>query len=437
MSARRTGGGRIAVRLTPPPPTRRSPGAAASARTPVPPKKTYLAGYVEGYYGRLLTFPERLGIVRALAENGAGHYLYAPKEDTFHRRDWREPYPAAWRREFRDFVTRARKAGVAVVPGIAPGQSYRYHKAEDFNTLARKLFALTDLGCREAALLMDDIPVALPDADRNAFRSLGEAHGLILQKLWPLLKKRGLRRLWFCPTVYSDHFVPEGLARSAYLEDLALFLQPGIALMWTGRAIVSPDYRASDMAAVRKATGALPVIWDNFYANDYCPGKIFLGPFTGRSVGGKADLRRTTAGMMLNPTGLYHTDVFLVNVLGGFLRGLTPAAGWRKAVREAVVPREFFTIAPLLASPFTRLDLKTFSQARVKALRAALKPLVWEWKSPLQREWYPYLYALDADLRLLEKGDAAPDEAWVRKKYSAIVGPLLLSQRKERGKAGT
>lgn len=436
MSARKTGRGRIAVRLTPPPPSpssspaRRDGGGAASERRAATPPKNYLSGYVEGYYGRLLTFPERLGIVRALAENGAGHYLYAPNEDPWHRRNWREPYPAAWRRAFRDFVARARRMGVTVVPGLAPGQSYRYHKGEDFQALARKLFALTDLGCREAALLMDDIPVTLPDADRNAFRSLGEAHGLILQKLWPLLRKRGLRRLWFCPTVYSDHFAPEGLARSGYLEDLALFMEPGIELMWTGRAIVSPDYRAPDMAAVRKATGVLPVIWDNLYANDYCPGRIFLGPFTGRPVKGKADLRRFTAGMMLNPTGLYHTDVFLVKVLGGYLRGLSPTEGWRKAVREAGIPREFLTVAPLLASPFARPGLKEFTPARVKTLRAALKPLIWDWKSPLQREWYPYLYALDGDLRLLEKGEAAPDEAWIRKKYSAIVAPLLLSHER-------
>lgn len=410
-----------------------------------PQSAPYLGGYVEGYYGRLFTFEERLGIVRALARNGAGHYLYAPKEDTFHRRDWRDPYPVAWRREFAAFVAKSKKLGVTVVPGIAPGQSFRYHKTGDFKVLARKLFSLTDLGCREAALLMDDIPVALPDDDRNAFRSLGEAHGLILQKLWPLLQARGLRRLWFCPTVYSDFFAPEGLAHSAYLEDLSLFLQPGIEVMWTGRAIVSPDYRASDLAPLHKvlsetlASGedkiagyrpvrrptVKPVIWDNFYANDYCPGKIYLGPFSGRD----AAVRRNTAGMMLNPTGLYHTDVFLVGVLGGFLQGLSPVAAWKKALREADVPRQFETVAPLLGSPFTRVDFKTLTPSRIAAYRAALKPLIWVWKSSLQREWYPYLYALDADLRLLEKGKDAPDDAWVRKKYSTIVGEILLRSR--------
>lgn len=401
-----------------------------TARKTKPPKTPYLSGYIEGYYGRLFTFEERLGIVRELAAAGAGHYIYAPKEDTYHRRDWRRPYPAAWRREFAGFVASAHKAGVTVVPGIAPGQSFRYHKAEDFNALVRKLTSLTDLGCREAALLMDDIPVALPEADQNSFRSLGEAHGLIVHKLWPLLKRRGLRRLWFCPTVYSDFFAPEGLAHSAYLEDLALFMEPGIELMWTGRTIVSPDYRAADLAPLRQVTGVKPVIWDNFYANDYCPGKIFLGPFTGRD----AEARRNTAGMLINPTGLYHTDAFLVKVLGGFLRGLTPAAGWRKALREAAVPREFEIVVPLLASPFTRVDLKTLTPRKIAEYRAALKLLIWVWKSPLQREWYPYLYALDADLRLLERGKDAPDQAWIRKKYSTIVGELLLAQRKKNGK---
>jgi hypothetical protein len=396
-----------------------------TSKHPTTPGNPSLSGYVEGYYGRLFTFEERLGIVRTLSDIGAGHYLYAPKEDTYHRRDWRKAYPASWRRDFKAFVAQSKKHKVTVVPGIAPGQSFRYHKAEDFNTLVRKLTSLTDLGCREAALLMDDIPVSLPQADRNAFRSLGQAHGLILHKLWPMLKRRGLRRLWFCPTVYSDFFAPEGLAQCAYLEDLALFMEPGIELMWTGRSIVSPDYRAAALAPLQKITGVKPVIWDNLYANDYCPGKIFLGPFAGRD----AAVRRNTAGMMLNPTGLYHTDVFLLKVLGGYLRGLSPSAGWRKALREAGVPREFETVAPLLSSPFTRIDLKSLTPAKLKAYRDALKPLIWVWKSPLQREWYPYLYALDGDLRLLQKGVDAPDEAWVRKKYSVITAALLLKSR--------
>jgi hypothetical protein len=128
---------------------------------------------------------------------------------------------------------------------------------------------------------------------------------------------------------------------------------------------------------------------------------------------------------LLNPTGLYHTDLFLLDLLGGFLRGLSPAAGWRKAVGDAAIPREFLKVAPLLASPFVRADARMLSPARVRGFRAALRPLIWEWKSPLQREWYPYLYALDGDLHLLESGKNAPDAAWVRKKYSLPLVSML------------
>jgi hypothetical protein len=392
-----------------------------------PRRAAYLSGYIEGYYGRLLSFSERLGIVCKLQEIGAGHYLYAPKEDLYHRKQWRTPYPAAWKGDFKAFVATSRKLGVQVVPGLAPGLSYRYRKPEDFEALVRKMRSLTDLGCREAALLMDDIPVALPDADRGRFRSLGEAHGLMLQKLWPRLQKHGITRLWFCPTVYSDFFAPEGIANSEYLRDLKQHLSgpemAGIEVMWTGRAIIAPEYSTAHLKTVARLTGRTPVIWDNLYANDYCPGKIFLGPFVGRHPA----MRKASGGMLVNPTGLYHTDLFALDLLGGFLRGETPRVGWRKALKAWNVPAEFLKIAPLIASPFVRLAAKDLTPAKLKAYRAALKPLIWDWKSPLKLEWYPYLYALDGDLRLLQDGKEAPDEAWIRKKYSAVIAPKLLS----------
>lgn len=389
---------------------------------PRSPKSPFLSGYIEGYYGRLPTFDERLDTVRKLRAIGAGHYLYAPKEDPYHRREWRAPYPAAWRTEFRAFAAASRRLGVRVVPGIAPGLSYRYHKEEDFRALVRKLQSLIVPGCDEAALLLDDIPDALPGSDRTAFRSLGHAHGVLLRTLWPRLQRRGLRRLWFCPTVYTDRFAGGRLADNPYLQDLVPGLLPGIELFWTGRDIVSPDYRSRELAALTRVTGIRPVIWDNLYANDYCPGKIYLGPFRGRP----RDLRRSCRGLLLNPTGLHHTDLFHLDLLGGFLRGEAPAGAWRKSLRAHGVPKEFLTIAPLLESPFVRADAKSLGAAKVRAYRAALKSLLWEWKSPLQREWYPYLYALDGDLRLLEKGAEAPDEAWVRKKYSAVMAGKLL-----------
>jgi hypothetical protein len=377
--------------------------------------------------------------VRKLKEIHATHYLYAPKEDPFHRREWHKPYPTAWQQEFQGFVGASRRLKIGVVPGLAPGLSFRYQSKEDFEALVRKLQNFAALGCEEVALLMDDISAELPEADAEAFHSLGEAHGFLLQQLWKRLSAKGtrgikgkIRRLWFCPTVYCDAFSPEGaqgnLSRDPYLRDLAKALPDEVEVMWTGPAIISRRLAASDLRGINRVLGRSTVLWDNLYANDYCPGKIFLGPFRDRS----SSLKSVSAGLLLNPTGLYQTDLFLLDVLGGFLKGESAQSSWKKALVRHQVPSGFLKIAPFLSSPF---GFKVPSSKSVAVLRKALKPLIWDWKSPLQREWYPYLYALDADLRLLTlatlktKGKDKPDAAWVRKKYSPFVAGLLLEHR--------
>ena len=44
-----------------------------------------------GYYGRLLSFEERHQLLSTLHDLSMDSYLYAPKEDVFHRFDWRQP----------------------------------------------------------------------------------------------------------------------------------------------------------------------------------------------------------------------------------------------------------------------------------------------------------------------------------------------------------
>jgi hypothetical protein len=222
----------------------------------------FLSGYIEGFYGRLLTFEERLGIAERLHVIGSGYYLYAPKEDPYHRREWRAPYSAAWKRDFRQFVREARRKGVRVLPGMAPGLSYRYRNAQDFAALERKLLGFAALGCEEAVLLMDDIPVELPKADTGTFHSLGEAHALLLRRLQERLCRRGgLRRLWFCPTVYSDFFARDGVEGDAYLRDLAAGMPQGMPWMWTGPAIVSKSLAPREFAPAARLMGRRPVLW--------------------------------------------------------------------------------------------------------------------------------------------------------------------------------
>jgi len=381
-------------------------------------------GYIEGYYGRLFGWGEREALIGHLAGSRAGRasaaYLYAPKEDPLHRRDWRVPYPAAWRTRFGALVRSGSRRGVDVIPGMAPGLSFDYRSEADYRSLLGKLRAFQRLGCRTLALLMDDIPAVLPAQAKGHFRSLGEAHGLLLRRLRTDLGSGGAGTgLWFCPTVYTDQFASGPIEKDPYLADLAETMPAGITLMWTGPRIIAPRLDRAALAWLSRRFGGDLVLWDNLYADDYCPNKIFLGPYAGRAK----EAWSLTRGILLNPTGLPATDRFLLDLLAAHGRGEAPGKAWKATLAGHDVPREFLAVAPFLGSPFFQPVRKDLTPLRIAAMRKALKFLIWDWKGVLHQEWYPYLFMLDADLKAWEGGRREVE--WVRKRYSPLVAGML------------
>ncbi|HKP97190.1 MAG TPA: beta-N-acetylglucosaminidase domain-containing protein, partial [Fibrobacteria bacterium] len=259
----------------------------------------------------------------------------------------------------------------------------------------------------------------------GSFRTLGGAHGLLLGKLLADLKATGPDcRLWFCPTVYTDQFASGPVARDPYLLDLAANMPPEITVMWTGPRIIAERLDGEALADPARIFRGNVLLWDNLYANDYCPNKIFLGPYEGRTRA----IWRLTRGVLLNPTGLPVTDRMLLDLLAAFRQGKPARKAWREAMAAYALPKEFLVVAPFLASPFFRPGPKDLAPARVAALHKALKALIWDWKGVLHQEWYPYLFMLDADLKASARGKDRPDAEWVRKRYPPLVAQLLLER---------
>jgi hyaluronoglucosaminidase len=376
-----------------------------------------ITGYIEGYYGRALTWEQRWDLIRRLAEGGGGVFLIASKEDPFHRQDWRKPYPKAWLQALQALSRRAKKIGVTVMPGMAPGLTYDYTSAADYATLLRKLKAFQAAGCAQPALLMDDIPAALPMKSQGLYRSLGEAHGHMLQRLTIDLKTAP----WFCPTVYCDFFSTGGVEGDLYLSDLADTAPEAVPVFWTGKTIVPRTIVSADIRPWSRLFANRLMLWDNLYAHDYCPWKIFLGPYAGRPQG----LNKQVAGVLLNPTGLVEVDKIYLDQLAAWRSGEPIQSAWRKAMARAGVPKGLLKLVGYLNLPQTPIAAKALTPKAIAKARSWLKPLIWNWKSPLQRELYPYLFMLDADLRLAE---AQPlDPAWVRKRFTPIVAETLLA----------
>ncbi|WP_030252209.1 beta-N-acetylglucosaminidase domain-containing protein, partial [Streptomyces sp. NRRL S-455] len=105
-----------------------------------------LRGTVEGFYGQPWTHAERLDQMDFYGDVKANTYVYAPKDDPYHRDKWRDPYPADKLAELGELVDRATANHVRFTFAVSPGESVCYSDPADREALKDKLQALYDLG---------------------------------------------------------------------------------------------------------------------------------------------------------------------------------------------------------------------------------------------------------------------------------------------------
>ena len=383
-----------------------------------------MTGYIEGYYGRLLTPPARKQLLLRVAELGMHAYLYAPKEDPQHRTRWRIPYDSRWLADWQDLVQLAHDKKLVLIAGIAPGLDFDFNadttakakakvKNSDFALLVGKMKTLTK-GGGQACLMFDDIdPPATGVTDGG--EGEGRRHAMLANRLGEELGSP----VFLVPRIYADELAEDS---PRYLEGLATTLAKQHYVFYCGSHIVSHNINLSQSLAAR--AGIAPnrlLVWDNLYAHDYCPRRLFLGKW--RPVG---DGR----GVMLNPTGMLATDSLLLAIMAGRLAlGDTPSdqaitQAWQEAFSLAKVPQAFFTIAPAFdLPPDASADAKKYitqqGEYDYDAMLEAVEELLWRWKSPLAREWYPYLMGLRGDI-LMATGKADP------MRQAKIMPPILL-----------
>ena len=124
-------------------------GSAAQA-IPIP-----LRGVVEGFYGTPWTFEDRADILDFCRQNNLNSYVYAPKDDPYHRDKWRKPYPADKLDELKKLVAVAKKNNVRFIFAVSPGLDLKYGGKkgdEDFKLLIKKFDAMYNIGVRDFAV---------------------------------------------------------------------------------------------------------------------------------------------------------------------------------------------------------------------------------------------------------------------------------------------
>jgi len=230
-------------------------------------------GVVEGFYGEPWSHADRLTWFERGGTIGLNHYLYAPKDDPWHRDAWREPYPVDRLAGLARLNDEAAARGVRFVYAISPGLSMRFDEDAEHKALAAKCRQLLDAGIRSFALLFDDVPMDDPEA-------LGRAHGATAARFQEaFLRPAGIDEpVLFCPTDYA------GLARTPYRVGLSETLPVDARVLWTGPDIVVGAVTADEVEHAARSFGRDLVLWDNFPVNDFDRSRLFLGPLTGREA---------------------------------------------------------------------------------------------------------------------------------------------------------
>ena len=366
-------------------------------------------GYIEGFYGRLMSLKDRTVILNKLSELSMDFYIYGPKEDPFHRSSWSSIYPEDKTEDLQKFKEIGEKLGIRTYMALSPLISPKDNLKEGIKSIDKKIKQFKDIGFKDFAIFFDDV-----DFERNEI--LAKTHSDILNSVSDSINQDNQDALIFCPTVYCNRFAKGELKDSSYLKALSKEVPETIPMLWTGKEVVSKTINDVDILSLKQIIKNPIIIWDNYYANDYCPRKLFIGDYQGRDFSENSPM-----GIGINPTGLPITDSIILSQVEG-------SRSTKDILRKNNVPDCFEKILPFFNGPFNKVPALEGLE-NIKSLLKLSTPLCIDWKSELQLEWAPYLWNFFIDLNFLMKLYKSEDqkglEEWASQRYSNPLNEII------------
>jgi protein O-GlcNAcase/histone acetyltransferase len=277
----------------------------------------FLAGVVEGFYGPPWSPSERRELLEWMTAWKLNTYLYAPKDDLKHRALWRELYTPAEAEMLGQMIRACGERGVRFIYALSPGLDIRYSRLDELRCVLTRFEQLHALGCRDFALLFDDIPDRMHDEDRQRWGSFASAQcQLANAALRQVRERERASRFLFCPTPYCERMATRHLGGAGYLETVGRELEPEIDVLWTGPEIISREISVEHIRDVGGLLRRRPMIWDNLHANDYDGRRFFCGPYSGRAE----RLSREVSGILCNPNSEFPLNFVPLHTFAAYLR---------------------------------------------------------------------------------------------------------------------
>ncbi|MFA7435961.1 MAG: protein O-GlcNAcase [Bacilli bacterium] len=237
-----------------------------------------IRGIIEGFYGKPWTHEERLDEVDLMNKYRLNTYIYAPKDDEYHRKLWRELYPEKELNQLLDIKDKCTLLDIDFFYTISPGIDFDYSSEDNFLMLFRKLDQVIDKGVKYFGILMDDIDYKLKGKNKERFGRPGIAHAYIVNRVNRYLSEKVYKhKLVMCPTEYHQNH--DGI----YRHDLAKELDKDVAIFFTGDAVCAEVIDEATIKKVREDFDHPLFIWENHPVNDFLPSRLFTGPIQNRA----------------------------------------------------------------------------------------------------------------------------------------------------------
>lgn len=234
-------------------------------------------GVIEGFFGPQWPMEARKSYADFLHQNGGSFYIYAPKQDQYLRKKWREDWSESYIAELSDLAKNFQSKQVAFGVGLSPfGLGIEFSK-EDVKILNKKLTILEKLNIDLLGIFFDDMPTTANLAE-------------IQIKAMELIQQSFSKKIIFCPSYYSfDPILDKvfGQRPQGYVEEIGNKISQNVSIAWTGPKVISPVINRSHLQEVSVLLKRKPFLWENLYANDGPKNCKFLKlkSFSGRETG--------------------------------------------------------------------------------------------------------------------------------------------------------
>ncbi|GGK00285.1 hypothetical protein GCM10007063_23270 [Lentibacillus kapialis] len=260
---------------------------------------TEFRGFIEGFYGIPWSNEDRKSLMEFGGQFKANTYIFAPKDDPYHRKKWDKLYPEDKLEGVSDLAEVGRENKVNFVWSISPLGKVAEIAQEEGDEAAMKLLdenkekllnkfdQLYDAGVRQFGVLGDDVGSLPLDYVVELMDAISE---------WAD-EKGDVRDTIYTPAAYNSSWAWDG---GKELNKLEKNFDDNIQILWTGSTTVAPveqdtidDFKTLDNNGVERRD---PLFWLNWPVNDVDMSRVFLGKASILNPG-----VRNLSGVVTNP----------------------------------------------------------------------------------------------------------------------------------------